>query len=565
MTKIALVKVSCINDRLIPLGLACLQGYLKQNSIPVKVFNFRTTEYKLPKAVFDPLIQLNLTDFVMNHQDFPLLLPIANDILEGKIPNLSEGFYPDLMLDYANRMFDTQEATHTRFRATIEYCKTTVFETLKSFSTVAFSINYLNIPETVVTSCFLKLNNPDCKIVWGGPSITQSFETFKMFLSKRVCDGLVIGEGEQPLLEISQGKDFSKIKGVISLDFKANKKICYSPGVQLDLDSLPTPDYTDIPLDTYFNIASTYRSRGCTNRCKFCAEWKLFGPRFRTRSVEKVVQDIETIVKKNNPGFMLFGESLINDDLDYFEQLCDALIDKNLNIKFGTHFRANITPKLAIKAKLAGFEDAWVGFEAFSDEDLKEMNKGTSVHQNMETIENLTQAGVNVIAMLVVGFSNLNTELNNCESVINTIKHYSNQKRITENGKQVPLPIQFRPAPMYLVPSSFDYKEKIESATKPWGCKIITRRNRDQIKNIEAELSEIPYSFKRPIPNQKVVELIRRIQETDRNAGFTIGGAARYVIDYVMEERRQNRKARKAQRIGVSAQRFDIIEKINTK
>jgi len=560
---IALVKVSCINDRLIPLGLACLQAYLKQNAIPVKLFNFRTTDYSLPKVIFDPLIQLNLTDFVMNHQDFPILLPVANDILEGKVPDLSKSFYPDLISDYATRMFDTPEATQERFRATIEYCRTSVLETLKGFTTVAFSTNYLNVPETVIASCFLKLRNPDCKIVWGGPSITQSFEAFKLFLSKGVCDGLVIGEGEQPLLEISQGKNFSKIKGVMSLS--DDKEVCYSLGIQLDLDSLPTPDYTDIPLDTYYQIASTYRSRGCTNRCKFCAEWKLFGPRFRTRSVEKVVQDIEQIVESSNPGFMLFGESLINDDLNYFERLCDALIEKNLGVKFGTHFRANITSKLAKKAKLAGFEDAWVGFEAFSEEDLKKMNKGTNVRQNLETIENLTQAGVNVIAMLVVGFSDLNTELNNCENVVNTIKHYSSQKRKTEDGNQVPLPIQFRPAPMYLVPSSFDYQEKIDSATESWKCTIISRQNRTQIKNLESELDEIPYIFERPIPNQKVVQLIQQIQEADRNAGFTIGGVAKYVIDYVMEERRQNRKTRKAQRIGVSAQRFNDLKPVANK
>jgi len=555
MAKIALVKVSCINDRLIPLGLACLQAFLKHNSIPVKVFNFRTSDYTLPKVVFDPLIQLNLTDFIVNHQDLPLLIPITNDIINNREIKLSEGVYPDLFNDYSSRMFENPETSKKRFQAMVDYCKNTVLKSLKEFNTLGFSLNYLNISETIISSCYIKLFNPDCKIIWGGPSITQSFEAFKLFLRKKVCDGLVIGEGEQPILEISQGEDFARIKGMMCLI--DGNKINYSPGIQLDLDSLPTPDYTDIPLDTYYQIASTYRSRGCTNRCKFCAEWKLFGPRFRTRSVEKVVRDVETIVKNSNPGFMLFGESLINDDLDYFERLCDALIEKNLGIKFGTHFRANITSDLAKKAKLAGFEDAWVGFEAFSDEDLKEMNKGTSVHQNMQTIENLTQAGVNVIAMLVVGFSNLETELSNCENVLNTIKHYSNQKCITQDNNQVPLPIQFRPAPMYLVPGSFDYKEKLESDTKPWTCKFISEQNRTQIKNIERELNEIPYTFNRPIPNQKVVQLIQQIQEADRNAGFTIGGVANYVINYVMDERRENRKARKIQRIGVSAQRLE--------
>ena len=38
-------------------------------------------------------------------------------------------------------------------------------------------------------------------------------------------------------------------------------------------------------------------SRGCTNRCQFCAEWNLFGRRFRVRSIENVLNDIETIFR----------------------------------------------------------------------------------------------------------------------------------------------------------------------------------------------------------------------------------------------------------------------------
>ncbi|MBY9008570.1 MAG: radical SAM protein [Candidatus Lokiarchaeota archaeon] len=560
---IALVKVSCINDRLIPLGLACLQAFLKQNLIPVKVFNFRTTDYTLPKVVFDPLIQLNLTDFIVNHQDLPLLIPIKNDILNNREVILSEGMYPDILNDYSSRMFENLETTKKRFESMIDYCRSTVLEALKGFYTLGFSVNYLNISETIISSCYLKLLNPECKIIWGGPSITQSFDAFKIFLNNGVCDGLVIGEGEIPLLDIALGNDLKGIKGVMSINERCI--VQYKKGEQIDLDLLPTPDYTDIPLDTYYQIASIYRSRGCTNRCQFCAEWFLFGPRFRKRSVEKVIGDIESTLLNHKPRFMLFGESLINDDLEYFENLCDGLIEKNFDIKFGTHFRANISPELAKKAKLAGFEDAWVGFEAFSDEDLKEMNKGTSVHQNMETIENLTQAGVNVIAMLVVGFSDLSTELVNCENVINTIEHYSNQKQTTKNGDQVPLPIQFRPAPLYVVPGSFDYQNKKGTETKPWKCKFLSNQNCREIRNLEKDLSTIPYTFERPIPNHKVSQLIQQIQEADRKAGFTIGGVTKYVIDYVMEERRKNRKTRKTQRIGVSAQRFNDIRAPNIK
>ena len=116
---LALVKVSCINDRLIPLGIACLQAYLKQHNQPVHVHNFRTTDYTLPKVIFDPLIQLDLTDFIMNHQDFPILIPIADDLSNNLLPKLEEGMYLDLVKDYSKRMFEVAEATkdssHTRF------------------------------------------------------------------------------------------------------------------------------------------------------------------------------------------------------------------------------------------------------------------------------------------------------------------------------------------------------------------------------------------------------------------------------------------------------------------
>jgi len=492
----------------------------------------------------------------MNHQDFPMIVPIVDDIIRNREPAFNEGIWSDIVKDYSMRMFESSEATKKRFYAMIKYCRSTVLKKLKDYSTIAFSLNYLNISETVISSCFLKQYNPNCVIIWGGPSITQSFEAFKIFLARGICDGLVIGEGERPLLEIARGTNLSGIKGVMSL--KDHNSYQYSPGIQLDLDSLPTPDYTDIPLETYYQIASTYRSRGCTNRCQFCAEWKLFGPRFRTRSVEKVVQDIEKIMREAKPRFMLFGESLINDNLEYFEELCDKLIDRKLNMKFGTHFRANITPALAKKAKLAGFEDAWVGFEAFSDTELKEMNKGTSVNQNMETIENLTQAGINVLAMLVVGFSNIKTETSNCQSIIQTIEHFSTKCFIDEEGTKRPLPIQFRPAPMYIVPGSLDYQAQVNNTLKSWKCSIRTEKNSTKIAKLEETMSEIPYAFERPISNKNISNFIAQIQDADRNAGFTIGGVMKYVIDYTMEMRRRDRQKRKTERIGVSAQRYEV-------
>ena len=551
---IALVKISCVNDRLVPLGLACLQAYLKQNSVDVKVHNFRATEYTLPKIASDPLIQLKPPKFVMNHQDFPLLVMIVDTLLFERKVNFEEGIFPDLLKDYAKRLCEPSETTKERFESTINYIETILPEISNGITTIGISIDYLNVAESIICSTFLKLANPTVKIIWGGPTITQSYESYRLWLVRGIVDGLVVGEGEKPLLDISNNIELKNIPGVMGFE---NGDFFHTSGIQLDLDTLPTPDYTDLSLDTYYQIASVYRSRGCTNRCKFCAEWKLFGKRFRVRSVGKVINDIKSIISDHHPRYIIFGESLINDDLEYFESLCDAMIKEDFNIQFGTHFRANITLELAKKAKQAGFNDAWIGVEALNDADLKEMNKGTTINQNVTTITNFAKAGVNVIAMLVVGFSNIDEEEKNCCNIERTINYYSKFKIPNNEGLELPLSIQWRPAPMFLVPGSLNYKEKKETTTQPWKCTVVSEGNELYLQGLELELSDIPYEFHRPIPDEKVGELMKRIQKADREAGFAIGGIAQHVINYMMEERRNKRSKRKQERIGVVAQRFE--------
>lgn len=163
----ALVKISCVNDRLVPLGLACLQAYLKKQSVDVKVLNFRPTEYSLPKIASDPLIQLKPPKFVMNHQDFPLLVMIVDQLLFDENINFGEGIFPDLIKDYANRLCEPSATTRKRFESILHYIKNMLPEINNDFTTVGFSIDYLNVVESIIFSTILRLANPTIQIIWG--------------------------------------------------------------------------------------------------------------------------------------------------------------------------------------------------------------------------------------------------------------------------------------------------------------------------------------------------------------------------------------------------------------
>ncbi|MHA2184099.1 MAG: hypothetical protein ACXADU_14785, partial [Promethearchaeota archaeon] len=161
--------------------------------MPVKVYNFRTEQYTLPKIASDPLIQLKPPRFIMNHQDFPLTVPLAKGFLSQGHIDFNEGIFPDIIKDYAKRLYEIPEITQKRFESMVSYTKGVIQNLSHSYSLVAFSLDYLNVVETVIASALLKHNDPHIQIIWGGPTITQSSNAFRLFLQKGICDGLVVG------------------------------------------------------------------------------------------------------------------------------------------------------------------------------------------------------------------------------------------------------------------------------------------------------------------------------------------------------------------------------------
>ncbi len=549
---IGLVKISNYKDRLIPLGLACLQAYLKAHDIPVKLFNFRYDTHELPEVLLNPLSCARPTNMIMNHDDIPLLLTIFKLLKQQPPESFSFSFLEQhaiispLLKDNAIRHQSTLEKTIFRYSDLMSYIKQVVQEThLEKYDIIGCSVDYMNITDTALFSLYLKLLQPDIRIIWGGASVTQSPQAFEFLLKARACDGLILGEGEYPMLKIAQNVPLQEIEGVKSLS--NNGTILYKKGVQLNLDELPTPDYTDIPLKDYFNIASLYTNRGCPNRCSFCGEWFLCGNKFRMRSPDLVVGDIEGVLEKFHPEYIIFGESLINADLSYFETLCEKMIEKQFPVHFGCHFQAKITPEIARKAVRAGFDDAWVGVEALTEEELTKVHKAVNVSENLQAIDAFTQAGMNVIAMLVAGIGSEQQERANLQKVLTTINQFS-KKRIQTPKDEKKLNIQWRPAYMHLVPGSLDYMTYIKQGkVKPWKCLIKppSSKLQDKIQALENTLKTLPCEFERSISDELLMDIMKQIVEADRKSKFGIGGITAHWIKFMNRLEREKRRAKK--------------------
>ncbi len=123
--------------------------------------------------------------------------------------------------------------------------------------------------------------------------------------NKESIDVIVVGEGEHSFQELVDAykykNDIRKVNGLILYN---NGELFSTPSrpaiTNLDNTPLPARHLTKRYRDKYFRgswrpAASMMTSRGCPYRCNFCSVWKREKGRYRTRSPERVVREIESI------------------------------------------------------------------------------------------------------------------------------------------------------------------------------------------------------------------------------------------------------------------------------
>jgi radical SAM superfamily enzyme YgiQ (UPF0313 family)/very-short-patch-repair endonuclease len=126
---------------------------------------------------------------------------------------------------------------------------------------VGFSGTTPQVPHILTLARKVKTQNKNIKTVAGGYG--PSLQPFK-FLNESAIDHLVVGEGEQSMLDI--------------LEKRASSKLVSNPPI-MDVDSIPNPDRDSINLERYISIAereegrrvtSIMTERGCAFGCTFC-------------------------------------------------------------------------------------------------------------------------------------------------------------------------------------------------------------------------------------------------------------------------------------------------------
>lgn len=222
----------------------------------------------------------------------------------------------------------------------------------------------------------------------------------KETLKNTKIDYIVIGEGEITTVELIKElkKKNPNPKKINGISYKSGKKIIITPPRELicDLDSLPIPAYDLMPMEKYGTSkylfhpggATIHHSRGCPYGCKFCVCWQQMSkrkkekkiPHWRTKSVGRVIEEIEILYHKYNKRGIVFTDDTWNFDPKWSREFAETVIQKKLKIQWFAFMRADLLVrdhKLGVMKKLveAGLSHIIIGVERKDDKDLKSLNK----------------------------------------------------------------------------------------------------------------------------------------------------------------------------------------------
>ncbi len=258
----------------------------------------------------------------------------------------------------------------------------------------------------------LKQKNPDLLIIMGGPHPTLMSDEL---LKNDYVDICVRGEGENPIKQImkyvEKKLDLKEIKGIT---YKKGGKIIFnleSPLID-NLDDIPFPAWDLFDLEKYSNIVSgeslslpVVTSRGCPFNCSFCFKG-IFGPRWRFRSPENVVRELEYLVK----NFKVEEFSVADDNFTLRPErairICKLINKRGLNLKWRctNGIRADTASReLLSHMKKAGCYIIAFGVESGDQRIIKKINKAETMDDMRHAFENAKAGGIETIGFFMFG------------------------------------------------------------------------------------------------------------------------------------------------------------------
>jgi radical SAM superfamily enzyme YgiQ (UPF0313 family) len=265
-----------------------------------------------------------------------------------------------------------------------------------------------------------KFLNQGKTVVLGGPHI-HAFPGE----ARAHATTVAVGEAEElwpVILEDAQSSQLKDYYVCGPYDQKALKGSIYHQQQRPNLENLPVMRRDLLPRKRYV-MDSIFTTRGCPNNCRFCPVTHIFGPKIRHRTIDDVVQEVETLRKYYfNVDDSVFGHPQIVDRpeenqyyLDLYKELA-MIKPKRLWSGAGGLSAVNYKNgrKIIELAVDSGLSSVAAGLESITGSGQKQSGAWRKLHftsadtfelKNMkENIKILQGLGIEIMGFFVIGW-----------------------------------------------------------------------------------------------------------------------------------------------------------------
>ncbi|PMP90190.1 MAG: B12-binding domain-containing radical SAM protein [Caldisphaera sp.] len=209
-------------------------------------------------------------------------------------------------------------------------------------------------------------------------------------------DIVVRGEGELTMLELTnylerKGLDKTGLNDIAGIAFKSSSgdliKTRDRPLIQ-NLDELPWPARHLVDMNNYtlfnknINISHIMASRGCPYGCMYCITSYYWGRRFRYRSAENVVNEIEYLYNKYNSKTIVFTDDEFTANWKFVRDFITLIKSRGLDVSFSCGTRVDLINKDLMKLLYDnGCNALYFGVESASQDTLNKIGKRITIEQ----------------------------------------------------------------------------------------------------------------------------------------------------------------------------------------
>lgn len=209
----------------------------------------------------------------------------------------------------------------------------------------------------------------------------------------RHADAIVVGEAEVVWPELLKDFDGGRMK----------KR--YSSSVPPDIENIPAPR-RDLLKKGYF-VQTMQTSRGCPYNCNFCSVTRFNGGRYRLRSVDRVMDEINNMKEKR---FFIIDDNVIGPGTKSFSRTFELFERmKGSGKEWAGQTCLNIVEQdgLLRAASKSGAKAFLIGFESIQPGALSDMNKNVNLRPNTknfkEAVKKIHDHGIAIVGGFMFG------------------------------------------------------------------------------------------------------------------------------------------------------------------